>query len=786
MQSATKTTRRSCVFSRALIAVLLATLLVGGYRPVAAAQVPTGSIEGTVTDANGAVIPDAKVIVTQRARGRQFSTTSNSKGSYAVNALEPGEYEVKFTGTGFKSALLTLKVEVGEAASGNITLEIGQLSETVTVAASDSTQLDLSRNTVSGVVSTREIEGLPLNGRNFLDLASLEPGVQTVDGGSFDPTKNGFAGISVAGGEGRTTRIQVDGIDITDETVGTTVQNYSLDSLQEFQISQFSLDPSTSLSNTGAVNVATRSGDNNLHGSAFLFSRDHHFAARVGQQDAPFDRQQGGFRLGGPVKRDRLFWFANFEHNNQDSSTFLSPPAPFDKFAGFAASPFDERFGAGRLDWNATDRTHVFARFSHNANKGVTGFGGNDLAPFQNSNNTNSLVLGADLSLTRFTHSARYGHVNFANYINPAAPEGIPDVPVFVQFDDTGVQFGPDFLAPQHTLQTNDQFRYDGSFSHRSHLLRYGADYNHITVNLFAAFVGQAPIVDTLSTLNSGDDPANPLNYFPIDIVFGNGLGFFSEKPNHGYQFGGVENNRFAWYLSDSWKARRDVTLNFGVRWEIDPGQVNDDLARPAILDSVAPGESRNVRLDKNNFAPTAGFAWDIKGRGTTVVRGGSGVYYTTNIFNNVIFERASLLPNTIAPAFPFVFDAPGFNILRGPNGEFVFDFTSVSSSPISATISEILAAQAQLQALSRAATSSFPNGPISLLPPDGLPGTQNTAGPIFASEFSQPYSIQMNIGVQRRLGNNWILQADYVRNRGVHSLLVRDYNRVGAADTLD
>jgi hypothetical protein len=762
-------------------AILIAALLVN-----ASAQVPTGSIEGTVADVNGAAIPGTTITITQKARGRQLTATSNSKGAYTISALSPGEYDLVFAAPGFKKAVLSLKVDVGEAAGGDTVLEVGLQEETVTVTASDEGQVDLNRNTVSAIVTARHIEGLPLNGRNFLDLASLEPGVQTIEGGAFDPTKNGFTGVSVAGGEGRTTRIQVDGIDITDETVGTTVQNYSLDSLQEFQISQFSLDPSTSLSNTGAVNIATRSGENDVHGSGYFFFRDHSLAARVGNQVAPFDREQGGFRIGGPIKRDRIFWFANVEQNNQDSSTFLSPPAPFNKFEGFAASPYDERFGTGRVDWAAGDRIHIFSRFTHNDSKGVTGFGGTDLAPFVSGNNSNSTVVGIDVTLKRFTHSARYGHINFANYINPVTPQGVPALPLFVQFGDIGVQFGPDILAPQHTLQTNDEYRYDGSYVHGDHTFRYGADYNRITVNLFAAFLGQAPIVDTLTTLNFGGDPSNPLDYLPIDIVFGNGLGFFSEKTSHGYQFGGISNNRFAWYASDSWRARRDLTFNLGVRWEIDPGQVNHDLARPAILDSVAQGESRNVRLDRNNFAPTLGFAWDVNGRGNTVVRAGSGIYYSTNIFTNVIFERASLLPNTIAPAFPFVFDAPGFNILRGPNGENIFDFTSVSSGPLSTNTIRILAAQARLQALSQEATASFPDGPISLLPPGGLPGTQNTAGPLFASEFSQPYSIQTNIGIQHRIGRNWIAQADYVRNRSVHTPMVRDYNRVGAADTLN
>jgi hypothetical protein len=767
--------------------LLLALALVAACLPFKAlAQAPTGSIEGVITDASGAVIQGAKITVTDKSKGRTFTTTSGSKGAYSVSALEPGEYQVKVEAPSFKTGVLSVQVEVAKTVTGNVALEVGAVSEVVSVTASEETSVDTNRNTISSVVTAKQIDTLPINGRNFLDLAQLQPGVQALDGGGFDPTKNGYTGVSIAGGEGRTTRIQVDGVDITDETVGTTVSNLSMDSIQEFNISSAVLDPSTSLSNTGAISIATRSGNNGFHGSGFIFWRDHRFAARPGDVDAPFNREQGGVRVGGPFIKDKLFWFANFEKNRTRSSVSLAPPAPFNVFDGFAAAPFDERLGTARVDWNATNKVKVFSTFIHDDNRAVTGFGGSNLSPFQNADNTNTFIVGVDVTLTRFTHSARFGRVNFANYINPAAPSGVPAVPLQIVFDDIGVTFGPNLLAPQHTLQTDNQFRYDGGFFFHNHSLRYGAEYNRIAVNLFAAFFGNAPLLDTLSTkLAPGQNPADPLSYIPVDAIFGNGLGFFSDKSNHGYKFGGVQNNRFAWYVNDSWKARKDLTLNLGLRYEVDPGQVNHDLNRPAILDTVAPGESAKVHRDDDNFAPSFGFAWDVRGRGTTVIRGGTGLYYETNIFNNVIFERASLLPNTIAPAFPVLFGAPGFNILTGPNGEHIFDFNSISSKSMGASLSAILAAQSQFQSLSQAATASFPNGPISLLPPGGLPGTQNTAGPLFASEFVQPYSLQSSIGIQHKFKENWMVDVNYVRNRGEHTFLLRDYNRVGAANTL-
>jgi hypothetical protein len=765
---------------------LLALILAVSYMPLGAfAQVPTGSIEGVVTDSNGAAVPDAKITVVDKTRGRTFTTTSSSRGAYVVSALLPSEYEVKAEAPNFKTGILRVKVDVGKSADGNIALQVGAITESVSVTANEDTVTDVNQATVSGVINAKKIDALPINGRNFLDLAQLEPGVQTVDGGNFDPTKNGFTGVSIAGAEGRTTRIQVDGIDTTDENVGTTLMNYSMDAIQEFQISTFSLDPSTSLSNTGAINIATKSGTNDIHGSGFLFWRDAAFAARAGVLDAPFNRQQGGGRAGGPIIKDKLFWFINYEQNRTRNSVGLLVPAPFSSLTGFAAAPFDERQGTARADYNPTDRLHLFFRFSHDDFIGVTGFGGANLSPFQNRNNANTTVAGVDYTMNHFTHSFRYGHVNFANYIDPAAPSGVPNLSIEIAFQDTGVGVGPNLLAPQHTLQTNNEYRYDGGYTHGNHSIRYGLDYNRIVVNVFAAFFGNAPQVFTNSTTNlaPGQDPTNPLSYTPSEIIFGNGLGFFSDKSNHGYPFGGIGNNRIAWYGADTWKARHNLTLNFGVRYEYDPGQVNSDLNRPAVFNDIAPGESRKVHLPKRNFGPTLGVAWDITGKGTTVVRAGGGLYYETNIFNNVIFERADLLSNTIAPAFPNV--TAGNPMLFGPNGEIVFNFNSVAGLPLSQSMGQILAAQAAFQALSKANSANFPGGPISIFPPGGLPGTQNTGSPLFSSEYAQPYSIQSNIGVQHKLGNNWLIQADYVRNRGVHTFLVTDINRVGAANTL-
>jgi hypothetical protein len=162
---------------------------------------------------------------------------------------------------GFKTTEVAVTVEVGVTASGNVKLQVGQASQVVEVQGTEIT-VNTQQATVQGVLTAQQIENLPINGRNFLDLAQLEPGVQIQDGGNFDPTKNGFSSISFGGRFGRTARIEVDGLDISDETVGTTTQNVPASAIQEFQIQQSSLDLSTELTSSGSVNVATKSGTN--------------------------------------------------------------------------------------------------------------------------------------------------------------------------------------------------------------------------------------------------------------------------------------------------------------------------------------------------------------------------------------------------------------------------------------------------------------------------------------------------------------------------------------------
>src|SRR5208282_5995460 len=287
---------------------------------LAQTTISTGSIQGTVTDPSGAVVSGDKVTITDKATGQVITATTNSAGAYTSGALVPGDYVVRVEAPSFKAAQLPLTVQVGNTASGNVKLQVGQASETVEVQASQ-IQVNTEQATVQGVLTSSQIENLPVNGRNFLDLAQLEPGVQIQDGQNFDPTKAGYSSISFGGRFGRTARIEVDGVDVSDETVGTTTTDIPASAIQEFQISQSSLDMSTELTSSRSVNVTTKAGTNGFHGEAFGQFRDSSVgAAKLPTPpgfSAPFQRSQYGGSFGGPIIKDKLFFFMAAERTIQ-------------------------------------------------------------------------------------------------------------------------------------------------------------------------------------------------------------------------------------------------------------------------------------------------------------------------------------------------------------------------------------------------------------------------------------------------------------------------------------
>ncbi len=789
----------------------------------AQATISTGSIQGTVTDVNGAVIANTPVTITNKGTGQTIKLTTSGSGTYASGPLQPGMYEVRVEGKGFSTQVMEVPVQVGVTSNGNAKLAVGKATEVVEVTTSG-IAVNTEQPTVQGVLTTQQIENLPINGRNFLDLAQLEPGVQIQDGGNFDPTKNGFSSISFGGRFGRTARIEVDGIDISDETVGTTTQNLPASAIQEFQVSQSSLDMSTELTSSGAVNVVTRSGTNKWHGEAFYLFRDSAAAADIANTKLPFQRNNFGGNLGGFLIKDKLFFFADAERLKQDLNNPVATAGDFTSLAGSFNSPFRETMGIAKLDWKMSDNMHMFYRFSYEQNHSIRGFIQNSFQPFLNHNNTPTHVAGWDFTKGSFTHQVRFGWMKFRNGIGDAtgnlsgAENPLPQISLSIGPDPfclTGGQdafcSGPNLLAPQATFQENTQVKYDGSKTWASHVIRYGFGYNHIQGGGFAKFFALAPTVNSdigsLGQCKTGTEPAcNPVNY-PVSLVFmGNGQGFSSEKPAFGLPGGGLgPDNRIQWYLGDSWKFRPNLTLTYGLRYVRDTGRLDSDLGPlpcntidqtgnflpPAIasaalaqcntniLDLWGPGLGNTVKTPGGNFAPQVGFAWAPGSSSKTVIRGGIGLYYENSIFNNNLFNRPGRLQQGLFlnEGVPCAGGQPNPGFVMPDGSPVPVNLATICGQPVGAVAAQL----AQLQQAFQAATVNA--GPAAnaayigntLAAGGGVNGIN-----MFAPDYKTPRSVQMNIGLQRQLGKGVVWTADYLRNVDTHTLLAIDVNHVG------
>jgi Carboxypeptidase regulatory-like domain len=794
----------------------------GGQSTVA-----TGSIQGTVTDPNGAVVTNASITITNKATGQTSKLTSSGSGTYASGALIPGEYVVRIEAKGFQTQVLNIPVQVGNTAAGNAKLSLGQSTEVVEVTGS-AVSVNTEQATVQGVLTTQQIENLPINGRNFLDLAQLEPGVQIQDGGNFDPTKNGFSSISFGGRFGRTARIEVDGVDISDETVGTTTQNLPASAIQEFQISQSSLDMSTELTSSGAVNVVTRSGSNKWHGQGFGLFRDHTLAAKSAPTDLYFQRNNFGGNLGGPIMKDKLFFFVDAERLKQDASAPVINGGIFSGLNGSFNSPFRDTEGIAKLDWRISDTTHMFYRFSYEQNSSTKGFIPNSFQPFSNVNNTPVHAMGLDFTAGGFTHAIRFGFTKFRNGITDGSQgvfSALPGISLSIGQDSNCLTggadsfcSGPNLLAPQKTFQENTQIKYDGSKSVHSHIVRFGFGFNHIQGGGFAKFFALAPVVNSdpsnlvdcaapgspncIASVFPGGD-SNPLNY-PVQIVtLGNGQGFSSEKPAFGLPAGGLgPDNRIQLYIGDSWKMKPNFTVTYGLRYVHDTGRTDSDLAPPAcstldpglaanlalagttcttnILDLFGTGLGKPVRDPGHNFGPTFGFVWDPFSTGKMVVRGGIGLYYENSVFNNNLFNRPGRLAqglflNTGAPCKSNGTVNPGFSMPGG--APIPVNLASICGQPIGSGAAALIQLQQAFQAATLAAGPAANGAYIgnTLAAATGFDGIN-----LFAPNYQTPRSVQMNIGFEKQLGKGVVWNVDYLRNVGTHTLLGIDVNHVG------
>jgi len=773
----------------------LLTLIVGfllcSALVFAQTTVGTGSIVGTVTDQSGAVVGGAKVTIINTGTGQSIDLTTNSSGAFNSPALAPGNYKVQVAAKGFSTMSTTANVQVGNTATLNARMQLGQENQTIEVQAS-AVSVNTEQAIVQGVLNSAQIENLPVNGRNFLDLAQLEPGVQIQDGQNFYPTKAGYSSISFGGRFGRTARVNVDGVDVSDETVGTTTADIPASAIDEFQLSQSSLDLSNDLTSSGAVNVTTKSGTNSPHGEAFYFIRDHKFAANApGGTDAPFQRHQFGGKLGGPIIKNKLFFFLDGERTKQDSLAIVNlTGSPFASFTGGFSQPFRESNLLGKMDYSFGNGAKAFYRYSYFANSLFATFG-LGFAVYDNKDVTRTHVAGIDFNTGSFTHSVRFSYLKFQNQIVDATSgnSSLPLCCTGLLLSSSTFFAGPNLLAPQSTPQSNHQIKYDGSKILHSHTLRYGVSFNHVQGGGFADFYGTAPRVSwpasavAVGTLPGG--AANPLNYPVNRLRVGNGLGFNTLDPALGFPAGGLgPDNRIGLYVGDTWKIKPNFTLNVGVRYDRDTGRTDSDLPAIPEINAAFPGFGNPVKQANANLAPQIGIAWDPKGNGKTVIRAGAGLFYENVIWNNVLFDRPLRLRTG---AFNAVTSAclGGLPQNVPVQGGFIQPTAASTGADLCGNNVAVGTEIPQILAFWQKVLAGNPldlNAPNPNFIGNFLSTGQGTAGNIgmFAPGYKTPRSLQLNAGIQHEIRRGMVFSADYLRNIETRTLLSTDINHVG------
>ena len=600
----------------------------------ARAQSPTGTISGIVTDPTGAALAGAQVSIVNRATGLSRTLTSSSEGHYSAAALPPSVYAVTGEASGFKQMDREAVVEAGTTTTVDLTLELGEMTESVTVAGTQPL-IRHDHHQVGGVVTRDQIERLPLNGRNFLELAKLEPGVtnpaRLADGRVFVSSLGG--GLQTIPRIG-STRVTVDGASIsTPGTVGVLLQ-VSQDVVQEFQIATVNFDLTSSLTSNGAINIVTRSGGNAYHGSGFYFHRDHHLAAYPGlsrdpkNADPSFERHQFGAHAGGPLRTDRAFFFGSFERTDQLGVASIQPTDEFAPLGGIFPSPYVGNQVNARVDVQLHRNHNAFARYTHDRNNTFANVGPSSLpSGWSRRNNQADQGLAALTSVlsARIVNDVRFSYFASDTSVTPASSGDCPNCfglgETRATVADVGLTFGGagTTSAAGHRYQVTENLVWQNG----DHSLRFGFDWEHgeSTLSTVGARSGEitlfsprrarqeAPQVSLPASFTTVEDILQlPLRSFSITVGPGTVLwqGFRDRKAVDLYRL----------YAGDTWRARPRLTLNYGLGWSYEPNALSHDLPKPALLtpilgtDGLMPAAART-----RNFSPTLGFAWTVTAR---------------------------------------------------------------------------------------------------------------------------------------------------------------------------
>jgi hypothetical protein len=695
----------------------------------AIAQITSAVLSGVVVDPSGKVVPRAAVRVIRIETGAQRLLATDDEGRYVVSNLEPGMYEVEVGAPAFRTQVRRgIELTVGREANVEVQLEIGSVQEKVVVTG-DAPLIETDRSSMGAVVQRRTIGDLPLNGRDFTQLTLLAPGVVNVT----TAASNTFLGltrrIAVAGARPSSGGVYLlDGANLMgffNDTVGNPALGTALgvDAIQEFKIETNNFSPAYGRAGAAVINAISRSGSNNWHGSAFEYVRNSALDARnfFDPEEVPaFRRNQFGASLGGPVTRDRTFFFANYEGLIErlsnttvgatptaqarsgalpDGQVLVNPaivplldlfPLPngpqlgggVGVYSTAASKRTNESYVLGRLDHKLSERNTLFARLVVDNGKledpypipglflpfYLDSVGRNRYATLQ----VNSIISPRVVNSLRvsFGRTASWGD----STTRPPALELLPGVEGRRSGGVSigGVGFaGPNSIVPYHLIVNNWTIAEDLSIVRNGHFLEMGFEWQKIQ-NPYRADIYSGGLL-TFNNLR--------------DFLTGNPFLIVAPVPDRLATERTWNQNIAGAYFTDSWRIHKRLTLNLGLRYEIitNPSESHGRISTLVNLSDPAVTRVPNVFAQNpslRNFAPRFGFAYDPFGDGKTALRGGFGIFYQQYAPRNygqygfnppetligvAIFPQFPIQPSTLFALPPSISLVTGYDIKSTP-----------------------------------------------------------------------------------------------------------------------
>jgi len=738
----------------ALLILLVLALGLTGSSAAFGQATASGAIQGTVLDKSEGAIVGAEVSVASKATGTTRSVATSDTGSFRFDLLSAGVYTVKVSKAGFSTVTQNVELLVGQTATANVVLSPGAVSETIEVTG-EAPLLDVVKTSVSQQITPSEVQELPLLGRDVANLAYLAPGVKATD--SYDPTKNRYAILSVNGQSGRNVNTTINGVDNKDNTVGGPVMQLPLEAVEEFVISTQRFSAANGRSEGAAINMITKAGTNNYHGSVFGFFREQQFnAENVFEQESgqkgPYSRQFFGGSVGGPIIKDKLFGFFAIERQRENTSITEDPAALAEltlaKNAGLAAEPaaiiprpfYETRYN-GRLDYKFNDRETAYVSYTSQANDSLNDQS-SQTGDLTEGNFTKNHLQAANFTLNSVitpttVNSFLVGYQYWNNIID--STEKVPLV-TFIG----GSSFGTNGNVPQQSYQRKFQFRDDLTKTVGRHTLGMGVDFIY-NPKLGGFFESNSTLeVDfgadpscILATVNDNVNHCGPSFYPQGFATAGAVIGMSASAGDPYFDMpGGTK--QLGLYLQDDWKVTKKLTVNLGVRWDKDFNLVGASAIAKSrtYLELLAIGSpyAKLAEDDNKNFSPRIGFAYDITGQGKHVLRGGYGLYYG-NIFQNI-------------PLFMIQQARP--SIYQG-----LFSLTQPSDTVPGTGI-----------ALGDWRYGVDPNPTI---PPPLTSLVDGATGRLMDPDYRNPVSQQFNFGYQWAATKNSVVEVEYVHTLGLH-----------------